>query len=239
MKLDKQLMNTTIVTFFGECGCGKTSLIKRYVQGIEVKEYEPTIEDFYNTTVDLDGKEINLKLIDTASGDSFKPLRDRFIEKTEVFVFVYSVDNYFSFKNVEKSIELTIAQYKKVKSPKKVNVYPSFLVVANKIDTNNREVSMQDGKEIVEKISDRFPAAYYETSAKENLKVDYLFETIARGSARKRFHYKTEGVSKRRAIRLEKPIIDEEFKEEEEQMSKCASFKKKIRTSFVDAFSRL
>ena len=44
----------------------KTALTVQFVQGIFVEKYDPTIEDFYNKQVEINGEICKLEILDTA-----------------------------------------------------------------------------------------------------------------------------------------------------------------------------
>lgn len=50
-----------------------------------IKEYDPTIEESYQTTIELDGSTIPLELVDTAGQEEFKSFRDATLGFGEVW----------------------------------------------------------------------------------------------------------------------------------------------------------
>ena len=44
-----------------------------------IEKYDPTIEESYQTTVDIDGKALQVEILDTAGQDEYTPLRETFM----------------------------------------------------------------------------------------------------------------------------------------------------------------
>ncbi|ELP89023.1 hypothetical protein EIN_163930 [Entamoeba invadens IP1] len=199
-------MENIKVIFFGRCS-GKTSIIHRYVNGEFIREHIATIEDTYNTIVDLETRQVDLHIIDTTSEESLQDLKYSHFRDSDVFVFVYSVHDVASFNYVKKDIKYCM---NKVESEgRKLGRLPTFIVVANKIDCNNRTVSLNEGVEIIEDINGKYPTGYYEVSALNNIKVDFLFESIAKGSAKKRSCIKEVQLVSKHNMKIELPPIIE------------------------------
>ncbi len=57
---------------FGAGGVGKSALTLRYVRDFFVKGWDPTIEDAYMKTVEMDdGTKVQLEILDTAGQGDF------------------------------------------------------------------------------------------------------------------------------------------------------------------------
>ena len=58
---------------FGAGGVGKSALTLRYVRDFFVKGWDPTIEDAYMKTVEMDdGSKVQLEILDTAGQGDFQ-----------------------------------------------------------------------------------------------------------------------------------------------------------------------
>jgi len=74
-------------------GTGRTekcSLTVRYVQGIYVHKYDPTIEDSYRKNIKVDGEEYMLEILDTAGTEQFTAMRDLYM-KNGHFSFFFTI----------------------------------------------------------------------------------------------------------------------------------------------------
>lgn len=50
----------------GSGGVGKSTLTVRFVQGVFIEKYDPTIEDSYRKKVEIDNEQCILEILDTA-----------------------------------------------------------------------------------------------------------------------------------------------------------------------------
>ena len=76
---------------FGHGGAGKSSLIMRWVTG-EYREWDPSIEDSYRKTVEVDGKEVLIDVIDTAGQQEFASMQDRWIRECQVAILCFAIN---------------------------------------------------------------------------------------------------------------------------------------------------
>merc|ERR1712185_121650 len=95
----------------GAGGVGKSALTCRYTQGTWVEKYDPTIEDQYTKTVELDTgagtRAIALEILDTAGQDEYSPLRETFMHTGDGFLLVYSLtddDTYEALEAIHQQI---------------------------------------------------------------------------------------------------------------------------------------
>ncbi|KAJ7326118.1 Ras of Complex, Roc, domain of DAPkinase [Desmophyllum pertusum] len=134
------------VIVFGEAGVGKSALSIRYVCQEFSSTYDPTIEDNYETDIEVDGCPIKVEVIDTAGNDVFRRMRDQYIKSGDGFILVYSIADRGSSHSMTAFHEQIIAA-----KGEKVKIIPQIpiILVGNKCDLDDeREVSYQDGKKI-------------------------------------------------------------------------------------------
>jgi len=150
-------------------GVGKSAITNRFVMGRWVEKYDPTIEESYSTTIDVDGKALHVEILDTAGQDEYTPLRETFMHTGDGFMLVYAITD-------DQSLEELVGirdQILRVHRDKKVPI----VVIGNKADmTKDRAVSQDEGWAT----ADNFGAAFLEVSAKNNIKVRDAFETLVR-----------------------------------------------------------
>jgi len=59
------------IVVLGSGGVGKSCLTAQFVQNIWIESYDPTIEDSYRKTLEVDGRQVVLEILDTAGTEQF------------------------------------------------------------------------------------------------------------------------------------------------------------------------
>jgi len=128
------------IVVVGAGGVGKSGLTLQFCAGKCPKRYDPTIEDSYRKSTEVDGRACTLDILDTAGQEEYASLRGEYMQEGKGFVLVYSVTNKETFNAMDEFRE----QIEKNKS--KGEKVPICLV-GNKIDLETqREVSKEDGE---------------------------------------------------------------------------------------------
>ena len=163
----KNILECKIITL-GEVGVGKTSIIRRFVDGVFKKDEISTLGiQFSWKNLELDGnRKIKLSLIDTSGQEKYRSLPPTYFKKVDVVLFVFAVDNSSSFENIQYWID-TFNENNNGKNVKKM------YLIGNKNDL---------GKEIEQKsiddFADKYGLTYMETSAKTKNQINELFTII-------------------------------------------------------------
>lgn len=152
----------------GDQGCGKTSIITRFMYDKFDNNYQATIGiDFMSKTMYLEDRTVRLQLWDTAGQERFRSLIPSYIRDSSVAVVVYDVTNRPSFLSVNKWIE-------DVRNERGADVI--IVLVGNKTDkTESRQVSTEEG----EAKAKEHDIMFIETSAKNGFNIKSLFRKIA------------------------------------------------------------
>jgi small GTP-binding protein len=166
-------MTTYSVAVLGAGGVGKTCLILRFTRDTWDSDYIPTIQDYFEKAVFQDGVEYTLKIIDTAGQDEMQGITDIGIKDAQVCVIVYSVTSQVSFNEAEK-YRNKVVQFAGGKPVR-------IALAGNKCDLPDRSVTKAAGEELARK----WGCEFFETSAKENLNIDDLFQAALRTIAPK------------------------------------------------------
>lgn len=158
----------------GAGGVGKSALTLRYVRDFFVTDWDPTIEDAYRTTVEVDNVCCQLEVLDTAGQDDFSALRPQWMMGKDGYIFVFGLDREGSQNDLAQYYELH-TQLKEEGQPK------AIMLVGNKKDLvdedpSKRIMSEEDGKDLARK----WEAEYIETSAKTGHNIDELFQKFIR-----------------------------------------------------------
>ena len=69
------------VVVLGSGGVGKSALTVKFVSGMFIERYDPTIEDFYRKEIEVDNGPSVLEILDTAGTEQFASMRDLYIKK--------------------------------------------------------------------------------------------------------------------------------------------------------------
>ncbi|CAL9732116.1 ras-related protein Rsr1p [Monosporozyma unispora] len=154
----------------GAGGVGKSCLTVQFVQGIYLDSYDPTIEDSYRKTIEIDNKVFDLEILDTAGIAQFTAMRELYIKSGMGFLLVYSVTD-------QQSLDELIALREQVLRIKDTDRVPMVLV-GNKADlTDDRVISVEDGIAVSSKWG---KVPFYETSALLRSNVDEVFIDLVR-----------------------------------------------------------
>ena len=143
----------------GDSGVGKSSILMQYIDSIYADNYISTIGvDFKIKTIEFNGKQIKLQIWDTAGQERFRTIISSYYRGAHGVILVYDITDLISFTNLDYWLnEITTHS----------NTNISKLIIGNKCDSQNRNVTKEEGKLFAEKNNIDF----IETSAKtaENL----------------------------------------------------------------------
>eukprot|EP01137_Pigoraptor_chileana_P034240 Opistho-2@26487 len=175
-------METFNIVVIGEGGVGKSAVTLKFMRNHFVEEYDPTIEDSYTKTLELDGVNCNLEITDTAGQEEYRGLwGDKFMRNGEGFLIVYAITSRQSFEKVEPLVQ----QLLRVKDTPKVPI----VVIGNKSDLgSDREVPKDEAERKCKSLS---IDAFLETSAKEGANIEGAFTELVRAM---RKHRLSQGV---------------------------------------------
>ena len=164
------------IILLGECGVGKTSLIKAYLkQEIDPNENTtqvPVVKDM--NIMSTQYKSFNISLWDTAGQEVYRSLTSSFYKGSHIVIFVYSIDNKSSFEKLKEYWVQSVVD--------KIGKDAIIGLIANKADLYfDEEVEKKEGTKYAKEIG----AEYRLTSAKENrndliLFINELIEKLLR-----------------------------------------------------------
>ena len=159
-----------VICMLGTAAVGKSAVTQRYVQNKFLKDYDPTIEDYYKKTVIIDSETVPLSILDTAGMEDYYPLIDDWIDKKDGFLLLYSVEWRESLEKLEPFVQKILHRY----PPGPNRAIPVIVIAGNKVDTNTRQVSAEEGR----KFADRWGFKHFEISAATNLGIDDAYLAI-------------------------------------------------------------
>mmetsp|Transcript_13773 Transcript_13773/g.18943 ORF Transcript_13773/g.18943 Transcript_13773/m.18943 type:complete len:205 (-) Transcript_13773:268-882(-) len=162
------------VILLGDSSVGKTSLMVQYVNKKFNNQYKATIgADFLTKEVMVEDRLVTMQIWDTAGQERFQSLGVAFYRGADCCVLVFDVTAAKTFENLDCWREEFLIQA----GPKNPEDFP-FIVLGNKIDKEDKRVISE--KRAQAWCAQKGNIPYFETSAKEGIKVEQAFQTIAR-----------------------------------------------------------
>ena len=157
------------VITLGNSSVGKTSFLMKYIDNSFTLTYTTTLGvDFKQKKIKLkDGRDVRLRIFDTAGQERFKAVSVSFIKKADGVILMYDISDIESFEAVENWIK-SIREIGKDKLP--------IILVGNKCDLSDdkRMISLKEGQDK----ADEFNIPFYETSCKEGINIKEVFEKL-------------------------------------------------------------
>ncbi|GAA5926681.1 uncharacterized protein JCM15063_000342 [Sporobolomyces koalae] len=165
------------VVVLGGGGVGKSALTVRFVHSLFVEKYDPTIEDSYRRTINVDGITVQLEVLDTAGTEQFMSLHHMYIKSGEGFLLVFSLT---SLESVSELFHLR-EQIQRIKEASNTSGTPQkipIVLVGSKLDlVNERQVK----REVAVELSKAWGGVpYYETSSRKEINVEEVFADVTR-----------------------------------------------------------
>ena len=155
------------ILLLGDSSVGKTCFIKRYTDNTFQDAYLSTIGfDFKFKFITLDnGKTVKVQLWDTAGQERFRTIAKSYYKGAHGIVLIYDVTNRKTFDNIRKWLnQINNEASNKI----------SIILVANKIDCEERQVSAEEGESLAK--ANNLPI--FEASAKESINVEESFKFL-------------------------------------------------------------
>uniref|UniRef100_A0A6B2LM13 Uncharacterized protein n=1 Tax=Arcella intermedia TaxID=1963864 RepID=A0A6B2LM13_9EUKA len=148
------------MTMIGECGVGKSSLLRRYTQSKFVEDYEKTVGvEFGSKIIVVGDNKVKLQLWDISGDPTFDELSKSYYRGCRGVLILYDITDVQSFATVPKWIDRV--HQNSCKSP--------IMLVGTKADQeHNRQVSTQEGQGL----ADLHNLYFMEVSSKSTLNVE-------------------------------------------------------------------
>lgn len=161
---------TYSIAVMGAGSVGKSALTLRYVQGVFIRDYDPTIEDAYRKSVNIDDRNCVLDILDTAGQEDYTALRSTWMRERDGFLLVYSIADRGTFDSLLSFYEQLSAMHE--------DAMPPIVLVGNKSDLGaRRQVKLSEGKKLSESWNN---CAFLETSAKSGDHIEAAFAALVR-----------------------------------------------------------
>lgn len=165
--MEEDVLTTLKILIIGESGVGKSSLLLRFTEDSFNPDQSLTIGvDFKTKKLTIDGNTVKLALWDTAGQERFRTLTPSYYRDAQGAILVYDVTSQQTFTKLESWLS-ELETYST-----KSNIVK--MVVGNKIDMSDREVSREEGM----KFARRHATLFIEASAKTKDRVQCAFEEL-------------------------------------------------------------
>ena len=158
------------LVLIGDSTVGKTSLLYRFIEGRFIEDRLCTIcADFKTKSIRIDQSTIaKLTVWDTAGQEKYRAITSNYYRDANGVILIYDVANKSTFKNLNMWLNDI--------NNKNLRESISIILVANKIDLPNREISYEEGDDFAQKNN----LLYCETSIKEGKNIEDVFDMITR-----------------------------------------------------------
>lgn len=158
------------IVVLGAGGVGKSCLTAQFVRNIWIEAYDPTIEDSYRKTIEVDGRQCMLEILDTAGTEQFTAMREIYMKTGQGFLLVYSIT---SPRTLNELSELR-DQILRIKEAESV----PLVIVGNKSDLEEDRAVPRSRAIQLSQSWGRVP--FYESSARKRQNVDEVFMDLCR-----------------------------------------------------------
>ena len=154
------------VLLLGDSDVGKSSLILRYTEETFNSKLVNSIGvDFKMKKKEVDGKIIKVQIWDTAGHERFRSITYSYYRGANAIIIVFDLSDKKSFINITEWL-------KQIGKHAKENVF--MFLVGNKSDLlDERKVTYEEAKQY----ADEHELPYIETSAKEGININELFDS--------------------------------------------------------------
>jgi len=157
------------IVIFGDAGCGKTTLLKRYITDLFISDTKMTIGvDFETKTLSFNGLDVKLMIWDFGGEERFRFIFPNYICGAMGGILMYDITNYSSLSHAVDW--LTVIN-------KSENAIPIVLIGGKSDLEIIREVPYEEGLAVAEEM-DLY--AYYECSSKTGENVEKVFQSLVK-----------------------------------------------------------
>ena len=155
------------IILVGDSNVGKTSIIKRFIEGEFEEKVKCTIDvDFHCKNLKIDKNlNVNLKIYDTAGQEKYRSITKSYYRQAEGILLVFDLTEENSYNKLTKWLDEI--------SDNTSNV--EIILVGNKSDLKDRKINIEEAEHFAQKKQIKF----IETSAKDGTNIQLLFETLA------------------------------------------------------------
>lgn len=167
----------------GDGACGKTCLLMVFSKDQFPEQYAPTVFENYVADIEVDGKQVELVLWDTAGQEDYDRLRPLSYPDTDVILITFSIDSPDSLSNIVQKWGPEVKHFCPnvpiVLVGNKKDLRHDPATVAELAKMKQEPVRFEQAAMMAEKIN---ACKYLECSAKTKEGVREVFETATRAA---------------------------------------------------------
>jgi Ras family protein A len=167
----------------GDGACGKTCLLIVFSKDQFPEVYVPTVFENYVADIEVDGKQVELALWDTAGQEDYDRLRPLSYPDTDVILMCFSVDNPDSLENIPDKWTPEVRHFCPnvpiILVGNKKDLRHDQATIAELAKSKQEPVKTDDARAVASKIGAH---DYMECSAKTKDGVRQVFETATRAA---------------------------------------------------------
>lgn len=165
--MDQDVLTVLKLLIIGESNVGKSSILLRFIEDEFHENMQSTVGMDYKTKqITIDGNAVKLAIWDTAGQERFRTLTPSYYRDGQGAILMYDVTDRQTFLKLDTWLNELNTYCNKTDIVK--------MVVGNKIDLPNREVSTEEGLQFAR----RYQTLYIESSAKTADGVKCCFEEL-------------------------------------------------------------
>ncbi|MHA1986146.1 MAG: Rab family GTPase [Promethearchaeota archaeon] len=169
------------VVIFGEAGCGKTSLRRRFITDVFNSNCQKTIGvEFETKDISFEGKEVKLMIWDFAGEERFRFMFPQYIYGAMGGILMYDISDYSSFSHLKEWLSLIEGTNQR---------FPIVLVGGKSDLDDMREISWREGERFAK--SNNFKG-FIECSSRTCEHIKEAFALITRIMIKRMVMMKTE-----------------------------------------------
>ena len=159
------IINNAKIVLLGDAGCGKSSIVSRFIKNTFSEYQESTIGAAF-VSKKMNDYNIKFEIWDTAGQERYASLAPMYYRGAKAAIIVYDITNKSSF-------EKACLWVKKLSEDVSNSIY--IIIVGNKSDL---ELSRKIAKVTVEQFNNTSQYGFIEVSAKTSENINKIFENI-------------------------------------------------------------
>ena len=157
------------VVIFGDAGCGKTTLRKRFMTDVFISDSSKTIGvDFETKVLEMDGLVIKLLIWDFAGEERFRFMFPQYIYGAMGGILMYDITDYSSFSHISDWLAVINGTSQR---------FPIILLGAKSDLDDYREISFREGQRVAKMMDLK---EFFECSSKTGENIAKSFALLTR-----------------------------------------------------------